>query len=150
MHPFNNNEMFILALVAVSIVGVICIGLLAVLAMFVLRRKCHQPHTDDTSNINKNPMKPDQSQIDKIENEVKDIKKEVEKSRISRWTTGAVFGGSILILGISTLLRLIANPWNTYSTAILIIVVGLGFMILCWSNQRKEIRSFKDKWGENK
>jgi hypothetical protein len=39
MHPFNSNEMFILALVAISIVGVVCIGLLVVVLIMVYRRK---------------------------------------------------------------------------------------------------------------
>jgi len=39
MNLYNYNEMFILALVALSIIGVVCLGLLIVLALFVLGQK---------------------------------------------------------------------------------------------------------------
>ena len=39
MNLYNYNDMFILALVALSIIGVVCLGLLIVLALFVLGQK---------------------------------------------------------------------------------------------------------------
>lgn len=39
MHPYNFNEMFILALVALSIVGIVCLGLLLFFGMLVLGQK---------------------------------------------------------------------------------------------------------------
>jgi hypothetical protein len=39
MHPFDSNEMFILALIAISIVGVVCIGLLVIVLIMVYKRK---------------------------------------------------------------------------------------------------------------
>jgi hypothetical protein len=56
MHASNNNEMFILALVALSIVGVICFGLLIVLAIFVLRRNHQQGQPENHSANVTNPQ----------------------------------------------------------------------------------------------
>ncbi len=63
MNLYNCNEMFILALVALSIVGVVCLGLLAVLAIFVLRPKHDRGQIDNNSPNVPNPLQNNATQI---------------------------------------------------------------------------------------
>jgi heme/copper-type cytochrome/quinol oxidase subunit 2 len=56
MHPFNSNEMFILALVALSIVGVICLGLLIVLVVFITGQKREREQQKNQTNIVNPPI----------------------------------------------------------------------------------------------
>jgi ABC-type antimicrobial peptide transport system permease subunit len=64
VHAINSNEMFILALVAVSIVGLLCLGLLIVLSISILgqRREREQqknpPNNDNSPLINHPPAAP--------------------------------------------------------------------------------------------
>jgi purine-cytosine permease-like protein len=140
MHPFIDNQMFILALVTIIFIGVVCIGLIVVLALFMIKQKCNQPRQENTSD----PIKTIQGEIK--QSQIDNIEKGIEKTRISRWTTGAVFGGSILFLGISNLLRLIINPNDVYYYSLVIAIVGFGFMFICWFNADKERKKFENKW----
>lgn len=76
MHTFNSHEMFILALVSISIVGAVCLGLIVLLALFACKRLSRNNLPDSpTSTTQRPPETPNQPQdnVDKLEN----IKKEI-------------------------------------------------------------------------
>ena len=142
MPVFNNNEMFILALVSLSIVGLICVGLLIILAVFVLRqRRVGQPI--NSSPNDENPLPKDTPPLPTDE-----IKKEIEKSRISIWLTPVAFGGSITLFGLSYLARLTTDKISIWLNAIIIASAGLGFMFWAIHKAKAAERKYRRNWNE--
>jgi hypothetical protein len=118
MHPYNFNEMFILALVALSIVGIVCLGLLAVLAIFVLGQK-REGEQKENPLITTTEM-PEKNILDKLDNILKEMRK-------SSALTNASFGLAVTFFVVSSFAVIATKP--------LMLIIGLFLLLLSlgWS-----------------
>ena len=134
MHLYHFNEMFILALVALSIVGVICLGLLTVLAIFVLGRKREkvQQGNNPSNTINPPPALTTDQLLDKLNNFEKNQQKNSALTNTSFGLAVTVFGASNIALFTEFYMKMICA---------FIALIGLGWFLINitrWGRLRKQ------------
>jgi len=144
MHVSNNNEMFILTLVALSIIGVICFGLLIVLAIFVLRRNHDRGQTGNYSadiinpqpNDAPQPTAPLQDIIEKLSEKI-DNNSKIESFR---YYFALGFAAVAIATGIAFSEPTSINAFTKNALAIGIAV--LGFVMICQAG----LKYYPERW----
>ena len=134
MHTYNFNEMFILSLVALSIVGIVCLGLLLFFGMLVLgqKRDRGQQENNPSSAVKPPPATTTEPILDKLNS----IQKEQRKSSAK---TNASFGFAVAAF-VAASFRVIATDPLMIIIGSFLLLLGLGWCIwnICiWAALRR-------------
>lgn len=124
MNLYNCNEMFILALVALSIVGVVCLGLLAVLAIFVLGQRHDKGQPDNNPPNIGNSRQQDTGQINQSQNIIERLDK--TNKEIGLGTSIGIWGLALVVLIYSrdVILGNILQGIAGYILALVLLILG--------------------------
>ena len=133
MNLYNYNEMFILALVALSIVGVVCLGLLAVLAIFVLGQR------HDKGLLGNNPpntVNPPQSNTPQPPNQLQDALDKLDSVKKEM-----VLGTNIAISGLAFafIVYAISIVYKNVLQGFVVVILASIMLMLGSPNNRKWI-----------